>query len=122
MQRGESRKGSGIFENGLCERDMVAAEISAEHGALLAKLEARAEMAEKKLEEIERRVNIDGKGQASPDVAQLSKSYVAELTELKAVMIRAEKEYNALKSEVADLQQMKSKLEYQVQHLKKHVV
>ena len=47
---------------------------------------------------------------------------MAELTELKAVMIRAEKEYNALKSEVADLQQMKSKLEYQVQHLKKHVV
>eukprot|EP00890_Picochlorum_soloecismus_P006297 jgi/Picsp_1/6669/NSC_04012-R1_predicted protein [Physcomitrella patens subsp. patens] len=101
---------------------MLAADSSPDYGALLAKLEARADMAEKKLGELETEMKKDGKRQASPDVAQLTKSYVADLTELRAIMVRAETEYNALKSEVAELQQMKSKLEYQVQHLKKHVV
>ena len=86
------------------------------------KLEARAEMAEQKLDEIENKMKKDGGRQASSDVAQLTKSYVAELTEQRAIMVRANEEYNALKSEVVDLKQMKSKLEYQVQHLKKHVV
>jgi 1-aminocyclopropane-1-carboxylate deaminase/D-cysteine desulfhydrase-like pyridoxal-dependent ACC family enzyme len=82
-------------------------------------LEERAAIAEKRLEEVEKRVACGSGNAVAGGTAALTAAYVNELKELRMVLVQAKQEQDELIEKVASLEQSKAKLEYQVKHLKR---
>ena len=86
---------------------------------VLKTLEEKAALIDQKLAEYEKRVANAPDAGVGESSKVLSARYIAELKELRKVLVDAEKEQNSLLEKVTELETAKSKLEYQVKHLKK---
>ncbi|KAL4444106.1 hypothetical protein ABPG75_011843 [Micractinium tetrahymenae] len=84
----------------------------------VAAFEARAVQAEQRLAVLEQKL---GGGSSSSGAVDTSR-YVAELQALRAVLVAAKAEQEALEKRVAELETENSKLKYQALHLKRAVV
>lgn len=82
-------------------------------------LEERAAIAETRLGEIEKRVSSGYGNAVVGETAALTAAYVNELKELRNVLVQAKQEQDELIEKVTSLEQSKSKLEYQIKHLKR---
>lgn len=85
----------------------------------ISNLEKIAVDAERKLESLEKRVESLGGMSVGGNEAALTARYVEELKGLRQTLVEAEQEHQSLVEHVAELEKAKSKLEYQVLHLKR---
>lgn len=92
--------------------------LAAKDEQLLKTLEEKAALIDQKLAEYEKRV-VNAPDTSSESSKVLSARYISELKELRKVLVDAEREQNSLIDRVTDLETTKSKLEYQVKHLKR---
>jgi hypothetical protein len=90
---------------------------------LVASLEDRAVEAEKKIDELTRRMEMPGRSEGravgAGAGADGARAYVEELKALRGILVEADEEHRALLAKVEALEKTKSKLEYQVMHLKR---
>lgn len=92
--------------------------LAAKDEQLLKTLEEKAALIDQKLAEYEKRV-VNAPDTSSESSKVLSARYISELKELRKVLVDAEKEQNSLLERITELETAKSKLEYQVKHLKR---